>query len=276
MEAYFHKDPRIAEWINQITEQVFAVCLLTGVDAEKEFQKGSQIVTKLTSLLQGISTIPSEYLEDGVKQLLEQQLPDSRVINNFPAFQDTLDKMLCEGMAKVINFQNGEVPNNSIFVLEKTKEDHFEDQAECSGRSEQASPEEILLESAIPAIASTSATYPDLREIEVEDSTNNSKVYGMLRTSKVPDQAVPLKRLLSKIFPNSSVSWNINLMGKTFLAQVENILICLLDSECPLIEDYAKEGWKVFVCSSEDLTYPRRLERGIRQIQRSGKKSQII
>ena len=79
--------PGLREWIDQITEKVFTVCLLTGVDSDAEFQNGSQIVMKITSLLQGISSFPSEYLEDGVKQLLEQQLPDARVINNFPTFQ---------------------------------------------------------------------------------------------------------------------------------------------------------------------------------------------
>ncbi|MDR3586994.1 MAG: hypothetical protein P4L59_17035 [Desulfosporosinus sp.] len=277
LEAYFHKDPRIAVWIDQITETVFTVCLLTGKDSEKEFQKGSQIVSQLTSLLQGISTFPTEYLEDGLKQLLEQQIPDARVIYNYPAFQDTMDRMLREGMSNVINSQNEEVPNTSISILEKTREDHIGEQNGNLGSPEQVSVEELLIELAIPALASFDITCPEFKEIEVDDKTINIKAYGMLRTSQVPEQANPLRRILNKILPNSTVYWNINLMGQTFLAQVENILICLLDSEHPIIiEDFTKEGWKVFMCSSEDLTFPRRLERGIRQIQRLGKKSQIV
>ena len=61
MEAYFHSDPRIGEWVDQITEKIFTVCLLTGADSEVEFQSGSQIVTKVTHLLQGISIFPEEY-----------------------------------------------------------------------------------------------------------------------------------------------------------------------------------------------------------------------
>ena len=288
------------------------MCLLNGLDSEAEFQRGCQIVTKVTSLLQGISMFPSEYLEDGLKQLLEQQLPDARVINNFPSFQDTMDKMLREGMSKAIDSQNRETLNALIFTNENTGEDHIEDHDQNRGSAEEADQnEEFMTESEIPVLASVNITYPETREIEVElqrleldelmtpsiansierapseenvikveteiEPPFNAKAYGILRSSQVPAYADSLKRVLSNIFPNSSVYWNINLMGQTFLAQVENILICLLNSEHPcLIEDFTKEGWKVFVCSSEDLTFPRRLERGIRQINRSGKKSQIV
>lgn len=102
METYFHNDPRIHEWIDQITEKIFTVCLLKGVDAETEFNKGCQIVTKLTMLLQSISTFPAEYLEDGVKQLIEQQLPDMRIINNFSSFHEIKKRMLKEGIETIL------------------------------------------------------------------------------------------------------------------------------------------------------------------------------
>ena len=264
MEAYFHSDPRIEEWIDQITEKIFTVCLLTGVDSEVEFQRGCQIVTKVTHLLQGISIFPAEYLEDGLKQLLEQQLPDSRVINNFPTFQDTMNKMLREGLAS----SKKNTPLN----------------------------DELVTERVITALASVNSTTPNLWEAEVElqaleldelmATTNDSssviasslvpftptKSYGIIRKTQVPEQADRLKYVLSNIFPNVSVCWNLNLMGQTFLAQVEDILIWLYNPEqpCP-VENLNKEGWKVYVCSSNDLMFPRRLERGIRQIQRLGK-----
>lgn len=301
MEAYFHSDPRIEEWVDQITEKIFTVCLLTGVDSEVEFQRGCQIVTKVTHLLQGISIFPAEYLEDGLKQLLEQQLPDSRVINNFPTFQDTMNKMLREGMTRAIDTQNNEnlkpLASSKKNSPEITKEDAREDAREDTGRSVNALDDEFVTELVITALASVNSTTPNIWEAEVElqaleldelmATTNDSssviasslvpsiptKPYGIIRKTQVPEQADRLKYVLSNIFPNVSVCWNLDLMGQTFLAQVEDILICLHNPEQPChVENLNKEGWKVYVCSSNDLMFPRRLERGIRQILRLGKK----
>ena len=232
METYFHSDPRIQKWVNQITEAIFTGCQLTGADSEAEFQKGSQIVTNLTQLLQGISIFPSEYLEDGLKQLLEQQIPDSRTIN-IPAFQDTMNKMLHEGMMRAIDTQNIE----ALGTLAST-------------------------EQATPALAPVSSATTKLLEVEAEVKAE----------LQVPEPSNRLKTVLSNLFPNVLVCWNKSLRGQTFLAQVEDILICLNDSEQPYnTESLNKEGWKVFECSSNDLLFPRRLERGIKEIQRLGK-----
>jgi len=268
LEAYFHSDPRIEEWVNQITEDIYTACQLTGVDSEVEFQKGSQIVTNLAQLLQGISIFPSEYLEDGLKQLLEQQLPDSRAIN-IPAFQDTMNKMLREGMTRAIDTQNKEnlitlvssikdIPDNTKEdARENSGENYIEHCNENTGRSVNEVNDELVTELAITALASANRTTTMLREAEVE--------------LLVPEQADHLKTVLGNIFPNIPVCWNPNLMGQTFLAQVEDILICLHDPEQPFnVENLNKEGWRVYECNSNDLMFPRRLERGIRQIQRLG------
>jgi hypothetical protein len=311
LEAYFHKDPRIEEWIDQITEKVFTVCLLSGLDSEAEFQRGCQIVAKVTLLLQEIPTFPEEYLDDGLKQLVEQQLPDARVINNFPAFQATMDKMLREGIAKALESTKGESLKSQTLSMENDDEQLTEDHEQNAGIAVIDPNEESLTECAIPALASGSITCPEIRgfedkseglgpeaamiprdtillqsevweisaskaEVEVEPLTT-SKAYGILRTSQVPESADQLKRVLSNVFPNSVVCWNMKLKGQTFLAQVEDILIYLFDAKQPCqIDDFTNEGWKVYVCSAEDLLFPRRLERGIRQIQRSGKKPQIV
>ncbi len=294
MEAYFHSDPRIEEWIDQITEKIFTVCLLTGVDSEVEFQKGCQLVTKVTHLLQGISIFPSEYLEDGLKQLLEQQLPDSRVINNFSTFQVTMNKMIHEGMTRAIDTQTNEDLKTIISSKNITPETTKEDARENIGRSVNALNDEFVNEQVITVLASVNSSTTNLWEAKVElqalelveplaitnDSSSvitsslvpsiTTKPYGIIRKKQVPEQADHLKNVLSNIFPNVSVCWSLNLMGQTFLAQVEDILICLHNPEQSChVENLNKEGWKVYVCSSSDLMFPRRLERGIREIQRS-------
>jgi len=282
LEAYFHSDPRIEEWVDQITEKIFTVCLLTGVDSEVEFQRGCQIVTKVTHLLQGISIFPVEYLEDGLKQLLAQQLPDARVINNFPTFQDTMNKMLHEGLTRAIDTQNKEnlktiassIKNTPENTEENARENYIVPCEETTESSLNESNDELVTERVITALASVNSTATTNDSSSVITSSLvpsiTTKPYGIIRKKQVPEQADHLKNVLSNIFPNVSVCWSLNLMGQTFLAQVEDILICLNNPEQSChVENLNKEGWKVYVCSSSDLMFPRRLERGIREIQRS-------
>ncbi|OLN33593.1 hypothetical protein [Desulfosporosinus metallidurans] len=321
MEAYFHNDPRIEEWIDQITEKIFTVCLLSGVDSDAEFQRGSQIVTKVTSLLLGISMFPTEYLEDGLRQLLEQQLPDERVINNFPLFQDTMDKMLRDGMSKAMDTQPKEALNSTVsYAKENTKEVIREVLGENTGRPWETFNEENVIESVIPAVAIENAFHHDIQEgefvveteadtesneegperldlavitmdsaldferindkrrnVELEMTEIDSISDDILCKLQVPDLDNRLRHVLNKVFPNGPVCWNLKVNNQTFLAQVEDILIYLHDPKHPcLVENFNKRGWKVFVCSAEDLSFPRRLERGIRQILRSGKNSTIV
>ena len=294
MEAYLHNNPRIREWINQIKEEIFMVCLLTGVDSDAEFQKGCQIVEKLTSLLQEIPMLPSEFLENGVKHLLKQQLPDARVINCFPAFQATMDRMLHEGILKAtdtqklvtqsaipvlsivnIPYQDMEQTKPDPLALSKTKA-KFDVLALINDALAQS---ETQAKSDILALNDALAQVDDLTHAEklAKDDVKfesvvasiHSKTSQVFRPAKIPKQINLLKHVLLNIYPKSTVYWNQSLMGQTFLVQVEDILIYVDDPKhsCNL-KKYNEEGWKVLVCSTKDLTFPRRLEREIRQIQR--------
>ena len=239
MEAYFHSESRIEEWVNQIIENIVTADQLDGVDSEAEFEKGREIVTNLTHLLQGISVFPPEYLEDGLKQLLEQQLPSSQVIN-IVSFRETMNKMLREGMMRAKNLHD----NTIEYVTKNTGENYpaYGDEKTATPVSE--SENELVTEMAIPALVSV----------------------------KVNEPVDHLKNVLGNMFPNVPVLWNQNIMGQTFLAQVEDLLIWPHDPLNPCdVTTLNKQGWKVYECSSNDLMFPRRLERGIRQIQRLGK-----
>lgn len=292
MEAYFHDDPRIEEWVDEITEKLFTVCLLTGADSEVEFQNGCQIVSKITNILQGISIFPSEYLEDGLKQLLEQQLPDSRVINNFPTFQETMKNMIREGMRQALDTQNQE----NLATIDISKKDTFVKTEVIAALAtvvtstpETKNKTTNLLEAGVGLQAfALAAQMPILKDSSsligpstFVDSTvvppSLNKTCGILRKSQVPEHADRLKQVLINFFPNAPICWNFNLKGKQFLAQVEDILIWLENPEQPCsVENLNKEGWKVYECSSTDLMFPRRLERGIRKIQRLGAKCRNV
>ncbi len=338
METYFQNDPRIRKWVNQIIDRIFTVCILNGVDSDGEFQKGCQIVMNLTSLLKDIPTLPSEFLADGVKQLIEQQLPDACVMNNFPTFQAIMDRMLREGILKATDTQKKEASNSNstaVNVKDISTESHdsYTDSPmevsniECAlaealaqvnsftkagtqanadalaiaealaqvdtkleaitkiERYELAKPmsntNDYLIENALKENntikAGTELEPFALRKVPALLTSINSKISQIFSTTQVPQQADLLREVLSNIFPKSTVYWNKRLMGQIFLAQVEDFLICLHDPEHPCnLKKYNKVGWKVLVCSNEDLTFPRRLERKIKQIQRSGKMSATV
>ncbi|GAB6151701.1 hypothetical protein JCM17380_04510 [Desulfosporosinus burensis] len=295
METIFHHDPRIEEWVNQITEKIFTVCLLSGVDSDAEFQQGSLIVTKIASVLLGLSTFPSEYLEDGLRQLLEQQLPDARVINNFPTFRDTMNRMLHEGISKVMESHKiaaekireevteevteeatEEVTEEVVEVVaEKTTEEDGEEviisNDSAEGELKVTLSEAVIEDEDVSGLISETKATPNK---ELKPTHTQFQSNGLMSTPQVYEQAERLKHVLSFTFANKKVTWNSKLMGQTFLAQVEDTLICLQDPYQPFdMQIYIKEGWKVVLCTTEDLKFPRRLERKIRQCQRLGKRS---
>jgi len=262
LEAYFHNEPRIEEWVEQIIEKIFTACLLTGVDSDAEYQKGCEIVAKLTTLLQGFSTFPSEYLADGLKQIIEQQLPDSRVTDNFPTFSDVMYKMLDEGMLKVFDPQNTGGTNTLVDISKEN----------IGVSEEEYSVPHSLVEVGVSQL-DQKELFDQSKEILVTNSQSNTG--ELVQLSKVvTDRPERLNDVLNHIFPNVNVNWNITLQGQKFLARVGDILICCNDPAHPLqTEKLKKDGWKIMVLQEDDLTYPRRLERVIKNTIRLVKKT---
>lgn len=280
METYFHNDPRIHEWLEQITEKIFTVCLLKGVDAETEFNKGCQIVVKLTILLQSIAIFPPEYLEEGVKQLIEQQLPAKKIINNFPSFNDVKGRMLAEGISQVIKTARNQSTslNQEFESAEEIAIHKDEDFEEC-------------LENIAPALVLVNETVEDYQEpqealeslqdpmnLQQRDDENDQELYlesrrngekAADRRSQSDEAKERLEYVLKSIYPGKPIQWNMKVANQPVFANIEDLLICLDDPNnfcnSKLLN---RQGWKTFICSFEDLLYPRRVERGIRQILR--------
>lgn len=232
MDAHFHSNPQIEACLNQIIGTIFTVCLITGADSEAEYQSGCQVVTKAAYLLQEITMLPPDSLEDELQLLLEHILPDPQVISNFPSFQDIMRKMVHDGMTKAIDNRT------------------------------------------TPLLGEAKAKIPSQIDEHLGTDTEPSE---LIHRPYVPQPIENLKYVLRNIFPNVPVCWNLDLMGLTFLAQVEDILIYLDNPEqsCP-VENLIKKGWKVYVCRTKDFMFPRRLEREIRLLQRLGKKQKRV
>jgi hypothetical protein len=101
METYFRENTDIQEWVDLLIEKLFTVCLLSGSDADSEFFRGKQAAEKISSILQSLTALPEDALLGGIRQLVEQRLPDPRVIDNFPQFYSLMEDMIQSGIPKV-------------------------------------------------------------------------------------------------------------------------------------------------------------------------------
>ena len=108
METFFKSESRIKSWLEQIIEKIFTVCLLKGTDSDfaLEFTKGRQLVVKIAMLLTDTSSLPKSVVFDAILELLEQRLPDQRIIDNFPNFYQVMKEMIREGIAIVEEDRN--------------------------------------------------------------------------------------------------------------------------------------------------------------------------
>lgn len=252
MEAYFSDDARLKEWVDEIVEKLITVCLLQGQEADLEFARGQQAVQKIALALYEISELPPSVLSDGLRQILEQRLPDARVIENFPTFNEVMNRMIQEGIIQAL-------PDHPNVVLESIP---------AIPASVQVVGDLIPGELPLPGKVRTSeiedlTTRPSCEpQVEIEPSR------GSLRKSLVPFEAKVLSFVLREMYPNAGIKWNLNLGKHSFLAQVNNILVYVIkDHTADEVNlEMAREGWRVLALNQEDLSCRHRLERLLRGI----------
>lgn len=101
METFYGENTDIQEWVDLLIEKLFTVCLLGGSEADSEFYKGKEAAEKISSILQKLTSLPEDALKGGIQQLVEQRLPDPRVIDNFPQFYSLMEEMIQSGLPQV-------------------------------------------------------------------------------------------------------------------------------------------------------------------------------
>lgn len=351
MEAYFLEEARIQEWIDQIVEKLFTVCLLSGQDAETEFQRGRQVIQKITTLLRGASLHDVDELRDGLRQLLVQRLPDTRVIDNFPMFYEVMDRMIDDGVMAVLSCTSEEIkgegesvnaalltehpvgiPSSKVVLsagrdvapaagqgsshvslrryhelVHEANNSKRKDEVSASIAQSITTGSGCILQPAVEAMASVigvnsveviadliavdkdintleqtkpsaktesqtiAQAKPEMSKIGMPDVTKPKT--GVQRSWQVLPEAERLNATLRLLYPDASIRWNLSLRKYTFLAQVGELLI-YLDTQndgAKIISEMQEEGWIVLVCTVEDLAFPRRIERAIRQLWRSNR-----
>ena len=79
--------------IDHLIESLVAAKLRNPQDARQSFDEGCQLVAHLFDLLEQFIGPHPEYVETAVKELVNQRIPDQRLLNGFSDFNTLLDEM---------------------------------------------------------------------------------------------------------------------------------------------------------------------------------------
>ncbi len=79
--------------IDHLIESLIAAKLRSPQEARQSFDEGCQLVATLFDLLEQFIGPHPEYVETAVKELVNQRIPDQRLVNGFSDFNTLLDEM---------------------------------------------------------------------------------------------------------------------------------------------------------------------------------------
>lgn len=292
METFFKENTDILEWVDLLIEKIFTVCLLSGPDADSEFFRGRQAAEKISSILQVLTDLPESTLKEGIRQLIEQRLPDPRVIDNFPQFYSLMEDMIQSGITNVQAAESvsntpsskyfPEIPSSKIVLTrgseltENSSQVYIPEVAISNNEDYDAINVFAALDSSLPQLASTlhhesaSSSSP-----EPEHSFLKTEIYPKgekERVNSIPAGGEQLSRVLKYLYPQDQPQWNVKIDQYTIFSQIDNLVFYISkenNSETVNIKkSLEKQGLNVIVCQQDDLVYPRRLERFIRQTMR--------
>ncbi len=308
MQAFFKSDSHIVEWIDLIIEKTITIGMLSGQDCQEDMGKVKSLLQKVLSSLAEEADLDQPMLKEIIKQLLEQRLPDQLLVEHIPGFHESITALLDEAMVDFKNAHQAEPETEQKNLIEEEPlpeaipsmatqpaYDLPSGSSESDGSLEirpslllikEEEDEEILkplIEERIPEIDSTQEM-----EKDDEESVNNSSKDPMENRMEEKRKERPqvrfkwtaqppegLSYVLKNLYPDSQIYWNITLAGYSVLAQVDKLLVVTIQEEerAALLKKLENQGWYIAFCTQDDLLFPRRLERIIRQAGRVSTKT---
>lgn len=294
METFFKGDSDVREWVDILIEKLFTVSLLSGPEADSEFYRGRQAAEKISSILQSITNLSEDTLKEGIRQLIEQRLPDTRVIENFPQFYSLMEEMINtkpliteEERNKDVAIKVFGIINPSVHQLPPT---FFNDSSisPVQGLGEDRRPEQEIKEK-IEQIEQNTGDIESILGEDLEQAVREDLELGSAREKEqilptlneeiptqnkrepidqIPSGAEQLVKVLKQFFTDDQLLWNNKIDDHLIFAQIKNLAV-LVSNNSLEIEDIKKrlekQGLNVLICHEDDLAYPRRLERFVRQ-----------
>ncbi|MDR3289384.1 MAG: hypothetical protein LBT22_08150 [Peptococcaceae bacterium] len=340
MDSLFIQNSQLLRWVDQIIEKLIIVCLLEGRETEQEFNQGRALVGKVLEELQRWPVDTDEKRRQVMNQLLEQRLPDQRIVHNFSGWKEIMDRMVQEGIERFKDEKNPAplmaaepvLSASSRVVLSagrivrpdqkqqsitirpysltvQEEEENPEDflipvmaKAELGGeemqpgeivenkRKEHDSP--VIEEARLPAPSDdrehlqppvNEISRPLKKEPEIFRREGHRRGTPYIKSKKQPDNLLEpaarepikelqfkekLRSLLAQIFPGAIIHWDLTLAGRTFTAQVGRCLFYITEKDNDVKgrqKTLLEQGWKIIGLTKEDLSFPRRVRRVIRQ-----------
>ncbi|MEA4900507.1 hypothetical protein [Desulfitobacterium sp.] len=297
METFYKENSDVQEWVDILIEKLFTVSLLSGPEADSEFYRGRQAAGKISSILQSITNLPEDILKDGIRQLIEQRLPDTRVIENFPQFYSLMEEMINTKPLITEEERNEDVAvkvfgiiNPSVHQLPSTL---FNDSSisPVHGLEQDRKPEQEIeedIELIEPIEQNTGDIEPilgeDLEQVVREDlepgsAQEKEQILPILNEeiptqnkreplNPIPSGAEQLVKVLKQFFPDDQLLWNKKIDDYLIFAQIKNLAVLIPNNSSEsekMKKRLEKQGLNVLICHEDDLAYPRRLERFVRQ-----------
>jgi len=202
------------------------------------------------------------------KNLIEEEVKEELAEEITEGIREDVVEEVKESPEEKVEDENGNANNTS-------KKNDVKSEATAEVKEQEEPLENKMIEAvSIVNLGNSQGTKSSFSPfVKISPSTQTPNSFNkIVRNTRIPTDAGRLARVLKELFPKSSVRWNLTLGSYKFYAQVDNLLIYVLDHEESLEESevislkksFKRQGWYVFTCNKEDLAYPRRLERGIK------------
>jgi len=301
MEAYFLDDKKIIEWVDLIIEKLLTFSLLKNEElSAKDIDEVSQAIANISDALQKITPLSPQALTEVINQLVKQRLPEDKVMNHFADFYDYLNKFLSPGpehprQTPSIGDIEKTVAETSLIAEHPTVVNQLADpqRPETTIFLENLTANVDSPQQGVENDQSADSCVAQYEPFSGHDQATaalagmDHETFGPMNTHHVKqnitttqkacplDSKILLQNVLRHFYPSAKINWNVDLAGHTFFAQVEDLLVYLAEPARDQIQqistDLAAQGWKVIICSQEDLRFPKRLERNIKAVLRSSK-----
>lgn len=273
--------------ILRLTDRLIEAAIQLGdkeeAERKQEFVRSLGIVQELAQRISQYLSGKEEHLEELLRQLTRQKLPDQSILNSFTNFSANLNELIIGGLNLYQQLKN--TPLAETEETDAGKEwaeetGHLEIQPEEEQDSTDLDNEEIAV---VPV--SDEVTHSETREdkiLEKQDCLSNRPLNNAEQSAASPKTINQLEKILMQIFPGKKLVKGYKFHGFEIEYFFPELNLAIEKNHNP----GTSNSWKEYHClkagitlvkiSDEELGYYRRLSRHLKHYLASLQKSNTI